>query len=334
MIALHSLKLLHKFNLVRLFFPVFKNEEVKFLGLKLSNRLGTAAGLDKNGDFIDSLGSLGFGFLEVGTVTPKPQIGNPKPRVFRVFDEEAIINRLGFRNKGVDYLIKRLQKKKFQGIVGVNIGANKTSQGQKRIDDYIECFQKVHRYADYITVNISSPNTPGLRDLHNSDNLKKLIDSIGEEIKVCKYDKPIFLKISPDEDSNSISEIIHTINESCFTGLIVSNTSIDKSLLSNKDFNDYEGGLSGKPIMNKSTKLLSTIFKEDSTIPLIGVGGVMGHEDFNKKINAGAGLVQIYSGFIVKGPQIVKDILRTLEKYFIYWKIRHPVFCIFTICLI
>ena len=256
------------------------------------------------------MGSLGFGFLEVGTVTPKAQIGNPKPRVFRVFDEEAIINRLGFNNKGVDYLVTRLQKKKFQGIVGVNIGANKTSQGQKRIDDYIECFQKVYQYADYITVNISSPNTPGLRDLHNSDNLKKLIDSIDNQIYACKYTKPIFLKISPDEEANSISEIIHIINNSSFSGLIASNTSIDKSLLSSKQFHECEGGLSGKPIMNKSTKLLSTIFKEDHTIPLIGVGGVMGYDDFIKKIDAGASLVQIYSGFIVKGPQIVKDILK------------------------
>ena len=207
-LALYSLKLLYKLKLINILFPRFKNQEFSFLGMTFSNRLGTAAGLDKNGDFIDPIGSIGFGFLEVGTVTPKAQIGNPKPRVFRVFGEEAIINRLGFNNKGVDYLVKRLQKRKFQGVVGVNIGANKTSQGQKRIDDYIECFQKVHHYADYITVNISSPNTPGLRDFHNSDNLKKLIDSIDEEIKVCKYDKTIFLKISPDEDSNSISVII------------------------------------------------------------------------------------------------------------------------------
>ena len=310
LVALYGLKILYKLNLIKIIFPKFKNQEIEFLGLKLANRLGTAAGLDKNGDFIDSVGSLGFGFLEVGTVTPKAQIGNPKPRVFRVFDEEAIINRLGFNNKGVDYLVTRLQKKKFQGIVGVNIGANKTSQGQKRIDDYIECFQKVYQYADYITVNISSPNTPGLRDLHNSDNLKKLIDSIDNQIYACAYTKPIFLKISPDEDANSISEIIHTINNSSFSGLIVSNTSIDKSLLSSKQFHECEGGLSGKPIMNKSTKLLSTIYKEDHTIPLIGVGGVMGYDDFFKKITAGASLVQIYSGFIVKGPQIVKDILK------------------------
>ena len=310
LVALYGLKILYKLNLIKIIFPKFKNQEIEFLGLKLANRLGTAAGLDKNGDFIDSVGSLGFGFLEVGTVTPKAQIGNPKPRVFRVFDEEAIINRLGFNNKGVDYLVTRLQKKKFQGIVGVNIGANKTSQGQKRIDDYIECFQKVYKYADYITVNISSPNTPGLRDLHNSDNLKKLIDSIDNQIYACKYTKPIFLKISPDEGANSISEIIHIINNSSFSGLIVSNTSIDKSLLSSKQFHECEGGLSGKPIMNKSTKLLSTIYKEDHTIPLIGVGGVMGYDDFFKKIDAGASLVQIYSGFIVKGPQIVKDILK------------------------
>ena len=310
LVALYGLKILYKLNLIKIIFPKFKNQEIEFLGLKLANRLGTAAGLDKNGDFIDSVGSLGFGFLEVGTVTPKAQIGNPKPRVFRVFDEEAIINRLGFNNKGVDYLVTRLQKKKFQGIVGVNIGANKTSQGQKRIDDYIECFQKVYQYADYITVNISSPNTPGLRDLHNSDNLKKLIDSIDSQIYACKYTKPIFLKISPDEDTNSISEIIHIINNSSFSGLIASNTSIDKSLLSSKQFHECEGGLSGKPIMNKSTKLLSTIYKEDHTIPLIGVGGVMGYDDFIKKITAGASLVQIYSGFIVKGPQIVKDILK------------------------
>ena len=310
MIALHSLKLLHKLNLVKLLFPVSENKEVEFLGLKLTNRLGTAAGLDKNGDFIDSVGALGFGFLEVGTITPKAQTGNPKPRVFRVFDDEAIINRLGFNNKGVDYLVKRLQKRKFQGVVGVNIGANKTSQGQKRIDDYIECFQKVQYYADYITVNISSPNTPGLRDLHNSENLKELVNAIDNEIYEHKYVKPIFLKISPDEDSNSISEIINTVNNSCFSGLIVSNTSIEKLSLSNKKFHDYEGGLSGRPIMNKSTKLLSTIFKKDHTIPLIGVGGVMGYDDFIKKIDAGANLVQIYTGFIVKGPQIVIDILK------------------------
>ena len=274
------------------------------------NRLGTAAGLDKNGDYIDCLGALGFGFIEVGTITPKAQLGNSKPRVFRVFKEEAIINRLGFNNKGVDYLVERLKKRTFKGVVGVNIGANKTSNGQKRIDDYIECFNKVQNYADYIAVNISSPNTPGLRDLHSSSNLKILIESLDEATKLCGYTKPIFLKVSPDENNESVNEIIQIVNDSSFTGLIVSNTSIDKTLLKNNSYHDYEGGLSGKPIMDKSTQLLNHIHKNNLSMPLIGVGGVLSKKDFQNKINSGAQLVQLYTGFVVKGPKIVSDILK------------------------
>ena len=274
------------------------------------NRLGTAAGLDKNGDYIDCLGALGFGFIEVGTITPKAQPGNSKPRVFRVFKEEAIINRLGFNNKGVDYLVERLKKRTFNGVVGVNIGANKTSNGQKRIDDYIECFNKVQNYADYIAVNISSPNTPGLRDLHSSSNLKILIESLDEATKLCGYTKPIFLKVSPDENNESVNEIIQIVNDSSFTGLIVSNTSIDKTLLKNNSYHDYEGGLSGKPIMDKSTQLLNRIHKNNLSMPLIGVGGVLSKKDFQNKINSGAQLVQLYTGFVVKGPKIVSDILK------------------------
>ena len=274
------------------------------------NRLGTAAGLDKNGDYIDCLGALGFGFIEVGTITPKAQLGNSKPRVFRVFKEEAIINRLGFNNKGVDYLVERLKKRTFKGVVGVNIGANKTSNGQKRIDDYIECFNKVQNYADYIAVNISSPNTPGLRDLHSSSNLKILIESLDEATKLCGYTKPIFLKVSPDENNESVNEIIQIVNDSSFTGLIVSNTSIDKTLLKNNSYHDYKGGLSGKPIMDKSTQLLNRIHKNNLSMPLIGVGGVLSKKDFQNKINSGAQLVQLYTGFVVKGPKIVSDILK------------------------
>ena len=274
------------------------------------NRLGTAAGLDKNGDYIDCLGALGFGFIEVGTITPKAQLGNSKPRVFRVFKEEAIINRLGFNNKGVDYLVERLKKRTFNGVVGVNIGANKTSNGQKRIDDYIECFNKVQNYADYIAVNISSPNTPGLRDLHSSSNLKILIESLDEATKLCGYTKPIFLKVSPDENNESVNEIIQIVNDSSFTGLIVSNTSIDKTLLKNNSYHDYEGGLSGKPIMDKSTQVLNRIHKNNLSMPLIGVGGVLSKKDFQNKINSGAQLVQLYTGFVVKGPKIVSDILK------------------------
>ena len=172
-----------------------------------ANRLGTAAGLDKNGDFIDCLGALGFGFLEIGTTTPLAQKGNDKPRVFRLFKEKAIINRLGFNNKGVDYLAERLKRKKYKGIVGVNIGANKESKDEKRIEDYLECFKKVNEYADYITINISSPNTPGLRDLHDIHNIKALIKPIEEEARLRDFSGPMFLKISPDETEESIEDL-------------------------------------------------------------------------------------------------------------------------------
>jgi dihydroorotate dehydrogenase len=310
LMALYSLKALHHLNLVNIFFSKLEHQKIEFLGMTLANRLGTAAGLDKNGDFIDCIGAIGFGFVEVGTITPKAQVGNTKPRVFRIFEEEAIINQLGFNNKGVDYLVERLKKRTFKGVVGVNIGANKTSNGQKRIDDYIECFNKVQNHADYITVNISSPNTPGLRDLHSSNNLKILIESLDEAIKSSRYKKPIFLKVSPDENNESVNEIIQIVNDSSFTGLIVSNTSIDKTLLTNSEYHDYVGGLSGKPVMIKSTKLLHSIHSNNPSMPLIGVGGVLSKEDFQNKINSGAQLVQLYTGFVVKGPKIVSDILK------------------------
>ena len=199
-LSLNSLNILHKLNLLKFLSTKPKTiNEFYFQGIVFKNKLGTAAGLDKNGDFIDALGALGFGFLEVGTVTPIPQHGNTKPRVFRNFKEDSIINRLGFNNKGVDYLVKKLKSKKFDGVVGVNIGANKSSQGDQRINDYLICLEKVHAYADYITVNISSPNTPNLRELHNKDDLKNLLGSIerkaiDEDIKI-----PLFFLLLLDE---------------------------------------------------------------------------------------------------------------------------------------
>ena len=309
-LALNSLNVLYKLKAINLLFPKYSNQNISFYKMTMSNRLGTAAGLDKNGDFIDCLGALGFGFLEVGTITPLPQEGNTKPRVFRIFEEEAIINRLGFNNKGIDYLVKKLETKKFQGPVGVNIGANKTSEGQKRIDDYLACFNKVHHLADYITVNISSPNTPGLRDFHDGKNLLELIKAIEIQIKINDYIKPIFLKISPDESEESLNNIIKIVKESIFSGVIVSNTSVDKTLLQNKEYLNVDGGLSGKPIMERSTELINQIKQSSPEMPVIGVGGVMDKSDFSKKIQSGADLVQLYSGFIIKGPKIVQDILK------------------------
>ena len=308
-IALNSLNFLYKLKLLPLFVSNFKNQSYEINGLVFKNKLGTAAGLDKNGDFIDCLGELGFGFLEVGTVTPIPQIGNPKPRVFRLFEEQAVINRLGFNNKGIDYLVKNLKKKNFDGIVGVNIGANKDSKDQKRINDYLECLRKVSALSDYVTVNISSPNTPGLRDLHSEENIKKLINSIQIEANKINFLGPIFLKISPDESFELIKNIAEIVEESSLAGLIVSNTTISRSALKNKKDQAIEGGLSGAPLMEKSTELLKKLNDRYPNLTLIGAGGVITKSDFNKKILSGASLVQIYTGFIIKGPKIVEDIL-------------------------
>ena len=308
--SLNSLKLLHKLNILRLFFKKnYKDENVIFLGMHFKNRLGTAAGLDKNGDYIDALGDLGFGFLEVGTVTPLAQSGNPKPRVFRNYRENSIINRLGFNNKGVDHLVSNLKKKTYKGVLGVNIGANKDSIGNQRINDYLVCLEKVNKYADYITINISSPNTPNLRDLHDSENLSILINAIDKSIKDLDISKPIFLKISPDESDETISNIITHVEDSSFSGIIATNTTIDKSILVNEEIKLIDGGISGEPLMNKSTEKLSYIRSKSKDIKLIGVGGVLSKEDYDKKINAGASLVQVYTGFIIQGPKLINNIL-------------------------
>ena len=305
-IALFLLKILYQLKILNFVFPIGKQDNFKYLNLNFNNRLGTAAGLDKNGDYIDSLGALGFGFLEVGTVTPLPQKGNPKPRVF---DEQAVINRLGFNNKGVDYLVKNLKKRKYNGVVGVNIGANKTSEAQQRIDDYLICFDKVAKYSDYITINISSPNTPGLRNLHEDKNIKNLIDSLEERVIELNFIKPIFIKISPDESLEVIKSTAEYIKNSSLTGLIISNTTTNREMLKNLKYKDFQGGLSGSPLMEKSTSLLKKINEEFPELPIIGVGGVMNKLDFDNKLESGASLVQIYTGFIISGPQIVSDIL-------------------------
>ena len=308
-IALNSLNILYKLKLLSFFKPKIKNKNHELFGLNFKNKLGTAAGLDKNGDFIDCLGGLGFGFLEVGTVTPLPQIGNPKPRVFRLFKEQAVINRLGFNNKGVDHLVKNLKKRSFDGVVGVNIGANKDSKGQRRIDDYLECLRKLSNFSDYVTINISSPNTPGLRDLHNTENIKKLIFAVEQEIEKINFLRPVFLKISPDESFELIQNIAEMIESSTLTGLIISNTTLSRDGIQDKD-QHIKGGLSGAPLMNKSTKILNLVNNNYPNLALIGVGGVMSKSDFDKKIQSGASLVQIYTGFIIKGPKIVMEILK------------------------
>lgn len=309
-VALNALQLLYKLKLIKIFFPHrFSETSFTFKGLKFKNKLGIAAGLDKNGDFINSLGALGFGFIEVGTITPKPQFGNPKPRVFRFTNQEAIVNRLGFNNRGVDYLVKKLKGRKYNGVLGVNIGANKDSTGQKRIDDYIECFQKVSAYADYITVNISSPNTPGLRSLHSKENFLPLFKAINHIRETENFFNPIFIKLSPDENSEVISEITKAIKEFNFDGVIASNTSIEKNNFIFQSKTDLSGGLSGKPLLEKSNELLSLVHLREPELLKIGVGGVHNKESFNMKLEKGASLVQIYTSFIYHGPKIINKLL-------------------------
>jgi len=224
-------------------------------------------------------------------------------------NDNAVINRLGFNNKGVDHLVKNLISRKYEGIVGVNIGANKDSKDEERIKDYLTCFRKVSSLCDYITINISSPNTPGLRDLHGKENIKNLIKSIEKESNILNFKGPMFLKISPDESLELIKNIADIIEKSKLTGLVISNTTIFKENLTSERDKLIEGGLSGAPIMEKSTTIIKSVKKLHPNLPIIGVGGVMSKLDFNYKIESGADLVQVYTGFIINGPKIVSDIL-------------------------
>ena len=307
-LALLSLKILNKVRILKLFFPDNKDFDnpKEYFNLKFRNTLGVAAGLDKNGDYVDELELLGFGFVELGTVTPKPQEGNQKPRVFRYLNQQAVVNRLGFNNKGVNYLVSKIKNKKYDAVIGVNIGANKESTNDQRIDDYAYCFEKVYKYCDYVTVNISSPNTPKLRKLHNPDELEKIFKRINEIKSTNLIDIPIFLKISPDESEETILKIINIYETLKINGLIVSNTSIEKDILEGCS---HEGGISGRPLFKKSNQLLKRIHESDKEIFLIGVGGVFTKEDYRNKIKLGASLVQIYTGFIFEGPAIIKNIL-------------------------
>ena len=307
-LALESLKLLKKLGIMKILFPIKNSSgtQKNYLNLHFRNRLGVAAGLDKNGDYVDVLDSLGFGFIELGTTTPRQQPGNEKPRVFRYVHQEAVVNRLGFNNKGVDYLVSQIKNKKYDAVIGVNIGANKDSINDQRIDDYAYCFEKVYKYCDYVTVNISSPNTPKLRKLHNPKELEKIFKRINEIKSINQIDIPIFLKISPDESEETILKIVNIHKTLKINGLIVSNTSIDKDLIEQCS---HEGGISGKPLFKKSTQLLKRIHEFDKDIFLIGVGGVFSKEDYENKIKFGASLVQIYTGFIFEGPAILKNIL-------------------------
>ena len=290
------------------------------MGLSFPNQVGLAAGLDKEGNCIDALGRLGFGHVEIGTITPRPQPGNPQPRLFRIVDKEAIINRMGFNNPGVEQgatnVASSSRFRKNGGIVGFNIGKNKDTPNEEATSDYLTCLREAWHVADYITVNLSSPNTPGLRDLQAADETARLLESLKSEQEklIGETDKrvPIALKVAPDLEPQHIQDLAKVFLDGGLDGLIATNTTVSRTEVNGCDFATQPGGLSGAPLTPKATKVIAAFHSHlGSKIPIIGVGGIMTAEDARAKINAGATLVQLYTGFIYHGPPLVADILKT-----------------------
>jgi len=296
----------------------FKSLPVTVMGLKFPNPVGMAAGMDKNGDYIDALGSLGFGFIEVGTVTPRPQPGNPKPRIFRIEQAGAMINRLGFNNKGVDYLVRQAGKRRFNGILGINIGKNFDTPNDKAADDYLACLEKVYMEADYITVNISSPNTRGLRDLQGGEQLDNLLNALDDRrnalADVWQRRVPLVVKVAPDLEDAQIPGIAEAVVRNGFDGLIATNTTIARDAVRGLPHADEQGGLSGAPLKEQANHVLG-LFRAHlpPEIALIGTGGISCGKDAAEKIALGADLVQFYTGFVYKGPDLVGDCVDAIE---------------------
>jgi len=290
--------------------------EREVFGIHFQNPVGLAAGFDKDAKFIDELSCLGFGFIEIGTLTPKPQDGNEKPRLFRLPGDAAIINRMGFNNEGVDAAVERLKRRKSTVIVGGNIGKNKTTPNELAIDDYAYCFKALFPYVDYFVVNVSSPNTPNLRELQEKEPLKKLLLHLQNINLAYPTPKPILLKIAPDLTHEQLDDVIEIVNETKLAGIVATNTTSARNVVEATPEQIEEigmGGLSGKPLRTKSTEIIKYIHtKTGGKLPIIAVGGIFTPEDAKEKLDAGASLVQVYTGFIYEGPTIVKNICRSL----------------------
>lgn len=293
------------------------SKPVTCMGLTFKNPLGLAAGLDKNGECIDALSAMGFGFVEIGTVTPRPQPGNDKPRLFRLVEAEGLINRMGFNNLGVDNLVENVKKSHFDGVLGINIGKNKDTPVEQGKDDYLICMDKIYPYAGYIAINISSPNTPELRSLQYGEALDSLLAAIKNKQQVLqelhhKY-VPIAVKIAPDLSEEELIQVADSLVRHKIDGVIATNTTLDRSLVQGMKYCDEMGGLSGRPVQLKSTELIRRLAQElNGNLPIIGVGGIDSVIAAREKMAAGATLIQIYSGFIFKGPPLIKEIVTHL----------------------
>lgn len=291
--------------------------EREVFGLKFKNPVGLAAGFDKNGEYIHELANFGFGFIEVGTVTPLPQPGNDKPRMFRLPQDAALINRMGFNNKGVDVLARKLESINREGlIIGGNIGKNKNTPNEDAVNDYIKCFDRLFEVVDYFVVNVSSPNTPGLRELQEKEPLKHILNTLQNKNLKHGISRPILLKIAPDLTNEQLDDIVEIVQETKIAGVIATNTTISRDdLASGESLKKEMGGLSGKPLTKRSTEVIRYLSqKSNQSFPIIGVGGIHSAKDAQEKLDAGAALVQLYTGFVYEGPGLVKRILKGLIK--------------------
>ncbi|ENU92350.1 dihydroorotate dehydrogenase [Acinetobacter vivianii] len=312
-----TLSMLDKAHKIGLMHQKVAAKPVTCMGIEFPNPVGLAAGLDKNGAHIDALAALGFGFIEIGTITPRPQAGNPQPRLFRIPQAKAIINRMGFNNDGVDKLIENVKASKFKGVLGINIGKNADTPVEDAVSDYLICLEKVYNYASYITVNISSPNTKNLRSLQSGDALTELLQTLKDrQLELAKqynHYVPLVLKVAPDLTTEDIDFIAAQLLQFKIDGLIVTNTTLGREGVENLENGNEAGGLSGAPVFEKSTECLRQFAKVlADQIPLIGVGGILAGEHAVAKQQAGASLVQVYSGLIYTGPTLIKDCVNAM----------------------
>ena len=318
-LTLYALGVAHRSNLGRFVATRPADLPVDMFGIRFPNPVGLAAGLDKNAAHLDELGALGFGFVEVGTVTPRPQPGNPKPRMFRLARHEAIINRLGFNNEGVDALVRNVEASSYRGVLGINIGKNKDTPNERAVDDYLFCLERAYRHASYVTVNISSPNTQGLRDLQEEATLRRFIETLREAQERLGSQagtrKPMLLKIAPDLGEAELDGMAEVLRSAGIDGVICTNTTIDHSAVAGDPHGQEAGGLSGKPLFARSTEVLRGMrARLGPDVPIVGVGGILDGSDAVEKLDAGANLVQVYSGLIYRGPHLIAECVDEIRR--------------------
>ncbi|WP_136067142.1 quinone-dependent dihydroorotate dehydrogenase [Modicisalibacter radicis] len=318
-VSLRALELAHRLHLAGVYGRGDSlNDPCEAMGLRFANRVGLAAGLDKNADHLDALGALGFGFVEVGTVTPRPQPGNPRPRLFRLPRQQAIINRMGFNNAGVDRLVANVRKSRYAGVIGINIGKNLSTPVARAVDDYLLCLERVHPYAHYVTVNISSPNTPGLRDLQLGEHLDGLLGPLRE--RGTRLDEqagrrvPLAVKIAPDMEESAIGLVAEALERNGIDAVIATNTTIARDAVAGLPHAEEQGGLSGGPVFAASNRVVTALRRHLPGMSIIGVGGIASGDDALAKREAGADLVQLYSGLIYRGPALIRECLRALRQ--------------------